>query len=354
MFEPKKVGRREAGLPPGTLEYVGPEKAFRPTAELVRYSEEGVTVTDVTRGRPKPGPGGAAWMRVRGLHDEELIKRVGETFSLSPMLLEDVLNTGQRPKLEEHEDCLFVVLKALEYAPSPTGGDEVRHEQVCLVLGEDWVISFCEAESDPFEAVSQRLAKGRGKLRVPRADYLFLTLLDTVIDHVSLALGRLGEEIETLEEQLMDEDMRTDLTTIYRLRRAVLSLGRAVWPLRELMAGLRKPDLGFVGEDRQAYIRDIYDHGMQAAETLEHFRESLTAMQEVVVSSLTMRTNEVMKVLTTVATIFIPLTFITGVYGMNFKHMPELGWRWGYFGALGLMALVAGGLVLYFKRKDWF
>lgn len=354
MFETIKGRGRKAGMPPGTLQYVGPEKSFTPSAELVRYNEDGVVVLDATRCCPLREPGGVAWLRVRGLHDEEIVRAVGESFSLSPLLLEDVLNTGQRPKLEEHENCLFVVLKALDYAQGPDGKGEVVEEQISLVLGEGWVISLREGEADMFEQVLQRLVKGRGKLRRQEADYLFLMLLDTVIDRVSVALMRLGEEIEDLEEQLMDEDMQADLAEIYRLRRTVRSMGRSVWPLRELMAGLRKPDLDFVRDENQIYIRDIHDHGLQAAETLDSFRDTLTAMHEVVMSSITMRTNEVMKVLTTVATIFIPLTFISGVYGMNFEHMPELSWRWGYFAALAFMALVAGGMLLYFKRKDWF
>lgn len=354
MVEETKDRERAVGLPPGTMRYIGPQKTFRPRAELVHYSEDKVTVLDATDLLPPLPAGGVLWMRVRGLHDEGLIKRVGEAFSLSPMLLEDVLNTGQRSKIEEHEDCLFIVLKSLNYQPDPTGKGEVREEQVSLVLGENFVLSFSEGENGLFEPVLQRLVKGRGRARRPEADYLFLMLVDTAIDSTFLALNRLGDEIEDMEEQLIEEKLRADLAGIYRLRRAVLAMSRSLWPLREIVSILRKPDPAFIREENLVFVRDIYDQGMQAVETLEAFRQALTDMIEITMSSVTMRTNEVMKLLTTVATIFIPLTFITGLYGMNFDYMPELGWRYGYHAVLALMSLVAGGMILYFKRKDWF
>lgn len=354
MVEESKAMESKAGQPPGTLRYMGPQKTFRPTAELIHYSEGKATVLDATDACPPLPASGVIWLRVRGLHDEALVKRVGEAFSLSPMLLEDVLNTGQRSKIEEHEDCLFIVLKALGYAPGSTGKGEVREEQISLVLGENFVLSFSEGENGLFEPVLQRLIKGRARTHHMEADYLFLMLVDTVIDHSFLALTRLGDEIEDMEEQLIEENLRADLAGIYRLRRAVLAMSRSLWPLREIVSILRKPDPTFIREENLVFVRDIYDQGMQAAETLEAFRQALTDMLEITMSSMTMRTNEVMKVLTTVATIFIPLTFITGLYGMNFEHMPELGWHYGYYSALALMALVAGGLILYFKRKDWF
>ncbi|MEG6549812.1 magnesium/cobalt transporter CorA [Desulfocurvibacter africanus] len=354
MVEESKDRESTVGLPPGTMRYIGPQKTFRPRAELVHYSEGKATVLDATDVCPPLPAGGVIWMRVRGLHDEGLVKRVGEAFSLSPMLLEDVLNTGQRSKIEEHEDCLFIVLKSLSYEPGPTGKGEVREEQVSLVLGDNYVLSFSEGENGLFEPILQRLVKGRSRAHRLEADYLFLMLVDTAIDHTFLALTRLGDEIEDMEEQLIEESLRADLAGIYRLRRAVLAMSRSLWPLREVVSILRKPDPTFIREENLVFVRDIYDQGMQAVETLEAFRQALTDMIEITMSSVTMRTNEVMKVLTTVATIFIPLTFITGLYGMNFRHMPELGWRYGYYAALALMALVAGGMILYFKRKDWF
>lgn len=288
------------------------------------------------------------WINVDGVHDTGTIQSIGDAIGIHPLTREDIANTHQRPKIEDYGDYLYVAIRML----SPDGDGEFRSEQVSLVLGTGYVVSFQEQPGDVFERILERLRAG-GRLRTERADYLFYALLDAIVDGYFTVIEVLGERIERVEEEVVTEPDRKTLQAIYALKRSLIALRRATWPLRDVVAELERGDSPLIREPTLIYLRDIYDHTIQAAETVETYREMMSEMLDVYLSSQSSRMNEVMKVLTIIATIFIPLTFIAGVYGMNFADMPELRYPWGYPAALVSMAVVASIMLLYFKRKGW-
>ncbi|HEX2253398.1 MAG TPA: magnesium/cobalt transporter CorA [Thermoanaerobaculia bacterium] len=297
----------------------------------------------------RPGFPGAVWLDVVGLHDVELLAAVGRCFGLHPLALEDVANLGQRPKVEPYGEHLFIVLDHLH-----AGDQAFAVEQISLFLLPGLVITFQEVPGDPFAPVRERIRRGGNRLRTLGADYLAYALIDSVVDHFFPVLESFGERIETLEEELVDRPEPAVLEHIYRLRRELLMMRRIAWPERDVLSTLYRDELPLIGPETQVFLRDCHDHAVRALEILETYRELAGSMLDVYLSSLSHRMNEVMKVLTIIATIFIPLTFIAGVYGMNFARMPELHWRWGYPASLGMMAVVAAALVYYFRRKGWF
>ncbi len=293
---------------------------------------------------------GVTWLNVAGLHDSDLIETLGERLTLHPLVLEDIANTSQRPKVEDYEEFFFIVLKMLEY--EQTEG-QVQVEQVSLVLGENYLLSFQEDESDVFDPVRARLRNGVGRLRKFGADYLAYALIDAIIDNYFVILEMVGDEIEQIEEQVAEHPERRPLPAIYRLKREMIALRRAVWPLREVIATLQHSESPLIQPGTVIYLRDVYDHTIQIMDTIESMRDLLSGMLDVYLSVLSNHMNEIVKVLTIFSTIFIPLTFLAGVYGMNFRYLPELGWRSGYL----LFWLVSGGIaltmLLYFRRKHW-
>jgi magnesium transporter len=359
-------GLRKASPPgsaPGTLvarERPAPDAATA-TLRILAYGPDkleewtSTSVDDLDRraGPDRPGapvaPGAAViWIDVLGLHDLDALRRLGERFHLHPLALEDVLNTGHRPKTEDYGDHRFVVAKTVEL------GDSLAAEQVSLFFGRGFVLSFRETTCRAFEAVRERLHSGRSRIRSAGADYLAYALLDAVIDELFPVLERFGERLEELEEEVVENPDREVLGRIYRVRRELLLLRRVTWPMREVIQALDRDPSGLVTAETKVYLRDCYDHTIQALDFVETYRELATGIFDAYLSGLSNRMNEVMKVLTVIATIFIPLTFIAGVYGMNFDAMPELGWRFGYPAVLAVMAVVAAGMLVYFKRKRWF
>ena len=352
MSRSHKKRSAKAGLPPGTLVHIGEARALQVGVHAIRYDAERSEEQAVERIETlAPPSGGVLWLDVTGLHDAALLERLGKAFGLHPLLMEDVLNTEQRPKLEDYGECLFIVLKRLYLEPSQAA---VVSEQVSLVLGRGFVISFRESDTPIFDPVRQRLLGARGRLRAQGPDYLAHALIDTVVDGYFEVLERFGEEIERLEECLLECPTPEAVQSMHRMKRELIFLRKSVWPLREVIGGLERSDSVLLGEGIGLYLRDVYDHSIHVIDTVESYRDMLSGMLDVYLSSLSNRMNEIMKVLTIIATIFIPLTFIAGVYGMNFKYMPELEWHWGYFASLGMMLAVALGLVAYFKRKRWF
>ena len=344
------INLKPPGTPPGTIEYVGPVWKFTPRAEMICYSENAIRVDNLVSCCPVRTPGEVCWVRVRGLHNPEIIRQVGESFKLPSMLLEDALNTSQRSKLEEHDEGLFLVFKVFSYNAET---EDLQTDQVSLFLGDDFVVSLAETENDSFDQIMQRLQKGKSRLRKSGADYLMLMLLDEIIDSYFVVLETLGGKLENLEEEVLGEDIEAEVSGIYRLRRTMIHLGRALRPLREIVSILRKSDMGYIADDNLVYARDIFDHGIQVVDTVEDYRDILAGMLEIVMTNASMRMNAIMKTLTSVSTIFMPLTFIAGVYGMNFQYMPELHWHYGYFLAMGLMALVGIGMYISFQRRKW-
>jgi magnesium transporter len=344
----------KAGLPPGSLVYVGDRNAAKATVTVIEYREGLVreaSLTDLTECFPCSDTTTVTWIDVDLVHHVELVAKLGECFGLHPLLLEDVLNTDQRPKVEEFGDTVYIVLRALS-----CNGERfsIETEQISLVLGPNYLLSFQERDSGIFSKVRERIRNEKGRLVRSGADYLAYALLDTIVDNYFIVLERLGERIEILEEDLVRNPVPSALQELHSLKRNLIFLRRSVWPLREVLSSLQREGSTLVSASTQLYLRDVYDHTIHAIDTLETFRDMLSGMLDIYLSSASNRLNEVMKVLTIIATIFIPLTFIVGIYGMNFRHMPELAWRWGYPLVLLLMALVSGAMIYYFKRKKWF
>lgn len=344
---------KKAGLAPGTLIYVGEKKEEKVRITLIDYDESSFEEREVARieecfpFKDKPT---VTWINIDGLHQPEIIEKIGKHFDLHPLILEDILNTGQRPKIEDFENYIFVVLKMI-YFDGET--EETRIEHVSLILGEDYVISFQERVGDVFNPIRERLRKGKGRIRKAGADYLIYTLIDAIVDSYYSILERVGEKVEDLEDIVVAAPTPESLQTIHNLKREMIFLRKSVWPLREVISGLGRVESSLVQKATGIYLRDVYDHTIQVIDTIETLRDMLLGMHDTYLSSISNRMNEIMKVLTIFAAIFIPLTFIAGIYGMNFSFMPELGWYWGYFAVLGVMLIVGISMLLYFKRKKW-
>jgi magnesium transporter len=279
-----------------------------------------------------------------------VIEKLGQHFLIHPLTLEDTVNTAQRPKFEEFDDYLYVVLKMLTYDDN---AGRVRAEQVSLVMGHNFLISFQEAEGDVFDAVRERIRRGRGRIRRGGSDYLAYALIDCIVDHYFVALEHLGEKVEALEAQLDVADGDNPLNAIFRLKQDMIYLRKQLWPLRETLSRLYKTENPLVQEKNRVFFADVYDHLLQGIEVIESLRDVLSGLQDLYLSMTGQRMNEIMKVLTIIATIFIPITFVDGIYGMNFEIMPELKWRGGYFMVWGIFIVIAAVMLFYFKRRKW-
>jgi magnesium transporter len=349
-----KTISQKTGMPPGSLVHIGELPAGNVTVRALRYTEtelEEFPVLDMDTLLQIKEKDGVLWVQVEGVHQPENIAAVGEAFSLHALTLEDILNTGQRPKMEEFEDYLFLVGKILSFEDD---ADMVREKHFCLVLMQHLVISFHEEGANIFGAVENRIRKAAGKIRKKNADYLAYALFDSMVDNYFLVLEIIGTQIEKVEDEILETPSRDALERLHLLKRELTILRKSVWPVREVTNSLVRSDDYFVQEDSLKYFMDIYDHTLQIIETIEAFRDVTSSLFDMYLSSVSHRMNQVMKVLTVIATIFIPLTFIVGIYGMNFHYMPELSWRWGYFLILATMAIIGLGMALYFKMKDWF
>ncbi len=292
-----------------------------------------------------------SWINVEGLSDIELIGQIGEIFEIHPLIQEDIVHTHQRPKIEEHEKTLYIVLKMLNYNES---SQEIESEQISIVLGENHVITFQERQGDVFEPIRTRLKNELGRIRSMGSDYLAYALIDIIVDNYFIILEKISDRIEIIETELVNQPSEDTLTEIYALKNEMIFLRKSVWPLREVINRLEKNEIQFITRPVKLYLRDVYDHTIQVIETVETIRDMLGGMLDIYLSSISNKMNEVMQVLTIIATIFIPLTFIAGIYGMNFQYMPELTWKYGYFIVLFIMLAVAGYMVYFFKKKDWF
>jgi len=342
------------GLSPGTLVHVGEQKTNNVTITLLDYDAKGYFVE-----RETVDPGELAkaiqtpaitWINVTGLHQITMMGGIGQAFGIHPLLLEDILNTEQRPKIEQSNDILILILKAVCWDEA-AGHTEV--EQVSLVIGASYVLSFLERPSDLFTPVHQRLREGNGRLRQMGADYLAYALLDAIVDNYFLTLEQISDQIEQIEDDIIDDPTPEDVQTIHELRRELLDLRKAIWPLREIISSLYRGEFPQFQPETLLYVRDVYEHIIQVIDTLETFRDVVSGLLDMYLSTVSNKMNEVMKVLTIIATIFIPLTFITSLYGMNFQYMPELQWRMGYPFVWIIIILTSITLILYFKRKGW-
>jgi len=349
-----KKRSHKAGLPPGTLVYIGDktDKEFEITTATYNEQEYSETTSKLFKECPvfSKEADTVTWVNVNGLQNTKNLEELGECFQLHPLVLEDILNTDQRPKLDDYGEYLFIVLKMLHLKE---GTREIVTEQVSLIVGENYVISLHENNEDVFHMVRERLKAGKGRIRRAGSDYLAYSLIDLIVDHYFLILERLGEVIEELESVVVAQPTPATLREIHQLKRDMILLRKSVWPLREVISRLERSESPLVKDPTGLYLKDVYDHVIQIIDNIETFRDLLAGILDIYLSSVSNRLNEIMKVLTIIATIFIPLTFVAGVYGMNFKHMPELEWPWGYFIILGLMATVALIMLLYFWKKGW-
>jgi len=344
---------KKTGLPPGTPVFIGDKKAEETKITILDYDEtqfQEKKVREIEECFPFKETPTVTWINVDGVHDVGFIQKLGEHFDLHPLIIEDIVNTQQRPKMEESENYIYIVLKML-YLDAESNGTQV--EQVSVVFGKNFVISFQEREGDIFEIIRERIRNGKGRIRKMGTDYLAYALIDAVVDHYFIILEKDGEKIEVLEEKVVSEPRPETLQEIHRLKRDMIFLRRSVWPLRELVNSLERGESPMIQKTTRIYLRDVYDHTIQVIDTLETYRDMLSGMHDTYLSSISNRMNEVMKVLTIIATIFIPLTFIAGIYGMNFEFMPELKWRWAYFGVWGIILIIGIFMLLFFKKKKW-
>jgi magnesium transporter len=354
MSRRRTARRAKAGLPPGSLVHVGDLKTEKTQLGVFDYdastlheiAAESLEGCLVRKAAPT-----ITWINVDGLHDVATVEKIGASFGVHPLALEDICNTETRAKFEPYDDHLFLVAKMLSWDADL---ESIVAEQVSFVLGRNFVLTFQEKGGDVFDPVRERLRTDRGRLRRMGADYLLYRLLDAVVDNYFLILEKLDDRIEALEEELTESPTSATLQHIHRLKREMIFLRRAVWPLREVASGLARVESDLVGHETRLFLRDIHDHSVQVVETVETFRDLLAGMLDVYLSNINNRMNAVMKVLTIIATIFIPLTFVAGVYGMNFHYMPELTWRWGYPLVLLGMFAIGAGMLLAFKRRGWF
>ena len=353
---PKFIKRvsKKTGLSPGALVHVGKKKIEKARIRIIDYDEsqlqekEAKTIEECFPFKEKPT---VTWINIDGLHEVDIIEKIGKHFDVHPLVLEDIVNTGQRPKMEDFDNYLFLVLKMLYWDEDKS---EVIAEQLSLILGSNFVISFQERVGDVFEPVRERIRGAKGRIRKMGADYLAYALVDAVVDRYFIILEKLGEKIEAMEEELVAHPSPETLQTIHTLKRELIFLRKSVWPLRELISGLERGESDLIQKSTHIFLRDVYDHTIQVIDTIETFRDMVSGMLDIYLSSVSNKMNEVMKVLTIIATIFIPLTFVAGIYGMNFEFMPELKWHWFYPEVFWIaMAIIAGLMLLYFRRKRW-
>ena len=353
MFNLKRVSKK-AGLPPGTLVHIGKRRVEKVKITLIDYDEKQFQereVKTVEECFPFKDTPTVTWINIDGIHDVDFIEKLGTHFDLHPLILEDIVNTEQRPKMEDMGNYIFTVLKMLDYDKKK---DEISAEQVSVVLGSNFVISFHESERETLNPVKERISKAKGRIRKMGADYLTYAIIDCIVDNYFAILEKIGEVIEDIEKDLLKTPTAETLQSIHKLKGEMISLRKATWPLREIVSGLERAETPLIHKTTRIYFRDVYDHTIQVIDSVESHRDIVSGMLDIYLSSISNRMNEVMKVLTIFAAIFIPLTFIAGVYGMNFVFMPELTWRWGYPIALLIMVLAASAMLVYFKRKKWF
>lgn len=353
MIKIIKKSSKSRGLPPGSMVHIGERKTDKVKISLIDYSVgkyDEKEITNIEDCFPFKNRSSVTWINVDGLHEIDIIEKLGNFFDIHPLVLEDIVNTDQRPKMEDYEKYIFFVLKMLLIDDKT---NMIHSEQISIILGQNFVISFQEAIGDVFDPVRERIRKGKGRIRKMGADYLAYTLIDAIIDNYFIILEKIAEKVESLEEDLVSNPTSDILQHIYNLKREIIYLKKSVWPLREVINGLLREESDLIKDTTNIYLRDLYDHAIQVIDTIESYRDMVSSMLDIYMSSVSNKMNEVMKVLTIFAAIFIPLTFIAGVYGMNFQHMPELSVPWAYPAVWIVIIAVGVSLLAYFKHKKW-
>lgn len=349
-----KTRAKKVGQPPGYLIHIGEKLSEHIKITLMDYDGDHLRekiVEHVDEFAEYRNEQTVTWVHVDGLHDIAFLESLGAAFGLHPLTMEDILNTDQRPKADDYGDYLFVVLKT--FSLPDAASEEIQSEQISIVFGDRFLLSFAEQEGPLLDSIRMRIRNNEGHIRRAGPDYLAYRIIDIVVDQYFIVLESLGEDIEVAEESLIARPLPETLQGIQHLKREMLYLRKSVWPLREAVNCLERRESALVSGQTVPYLKDVYDHTIQVIDTIETYRDMLSAMLDIYLSSLSNRLNEVMKVLTIIATIFMPLTFIAGVYGMNFKNIPELNWQWGYYGVWSVMITIGVSMVVYFKKKKW-
>jgi magnesium transporter len=344
---------KKAGMPPGSLIHVGHVKTERPIIDLIEYDEAGIVEKkdiDVKTAASYLDTPKTTWIKVTGLHNITMIEELGKVFDLHPLVLEDILNTGQRPKLDLFGDHVFLTMKTLSKS-DPNA--EVNADQLSFILRKNILITFHESDLSIFSSINERLLNKAGRLRLKGPDYLFYALIDVVVDHYFGVIESTGDLIDNIEDELFGLESKEAFMRIQNVKKDLLLLKKHVFPLREAIATIIKIEAELIKPENSKYFKDVYDHLMQIYETIESYRDLNTGLKDMYLSTLSNRMNQVMKTLTIIATIFIPLTFIVGVYGMNFDFMPELSLRYGYFFIWLVMIVIGLGMLIQFKRRKW-
>jgi magnesium transporter len=355
----KMSGQKKPGTAPGTIEHIGERHMEEVKITVHDYDEnhlQKAPIDKIQKAQPYLDKPSKTWIEVRGLHDTDKLKTIWDYFNLHPLIQEDIVHTTQRPKVETYENCIFFVLRMLSYSKE-TG---IQAEQISIVLGKNYVLSFQETDTDYFKPILDRLSVEGARIRSNKTDYLTYALLDTVVDYYYTVIEHIADDIEKLEDELLEDPEDHLLQHIHKIRREIIYFRKSIWPLRDAINTAIRDESTFIADNTKIYLRDVYDHVIQVIDNIENYRDMILGLHDMYMSHISNRMNEVMKVLTIIATIFIPLTFVAGIYGMNFSpesspyNMPELSWYWGYPASLVLMVIIAVLMIVYFKRKGWF
>ncbi len=346
--------QKKVAVSPGTVQYVGVQRIEKIRITVIDFDSkqfEEKELGSVEECFPYRDTAHVSWINIDGLHDTESLEKLGQHFGLHPLVLEDIVGTHQRPKIEDHVDYLFITLKELEY---PEGQKEVTADQVSIIVGPNYVLSFQERAGDVWDPVRERIRKVAGRIRTSGADYLAYALVDALVDNYFVVLEKLGDQIETLAEEIAARPSPEVLQRIHEVKREMIFLRKLVWPTREVAGALERAESGLIQKTTVVYLRDLYDHSVQLIEAMESYRDLVSGMQDLYLSSVSNKLNAVMKILTVFATIFAPLTFLAGIYGMNFKFFPEIEWKYGYamFWAIALGLSLT--MIAVFRKKGWF
>ncbi len=344
----------KSGLPPGTLVHIGEKHGSECKISITQYNTDTLIRHDtvsIAEMKQLKSTGVITWINVDGLSDIHIVESIGQKLNIHPLVLEDILSTHQRPKLEEYEDYLYMVIKGISLDQKKIFS--LQYEQISILLLSNCVVTFKEKTDDTFDSIYNRLQNSNGRLRQFGSDYLAYVILDTIVDEYFVVEDNLDEIIDPLEDNILFNSNKAILQTVQQIRRGLISMKRNISPLRELLAAIQRADTPLLQEKTLRYYGDVYDHVLRVTDSLESYRERISAMHDIYLSSISNKLNETMKVLTIFASIFIPLTFIAGIYGMNFEYMPELKWRWAYPTIWVVFITIGVGLLILFKRKKW-
>ncbi len=355
MLNTKKIFRKKVkdlGLAPGSLPDL-PEPKLKPKITAIIYNEASYETKDlksIADSKKLINNSVVSWINIDSISDMKLIEGTGAAFSLHPLILENIINLDQRPRFEDWGDQIYVCIKMIDYDKAKK---DLKQEQVSLILGKDYIISFQEKEGDVFDAVRERIKKNLGRIRKKKADYLMHCLIDIIVDHYFIVLENLSIEVEAVEDEIEKNPNQENLSKIHNLKQKITFIRRQTWPIKELVNNLTKEESHLIDDSNQIYFKSVYEHSLHIVESVEVLRELITNSLDIYLSSVSNRMNEVMKVLTIIATIFMPITFIAGIYGMNFKLMPELEHPLGYPITIGVMVVIAIAMLFYFRNKKW-